>query len=135
MKETWYKIISGWIKKIFNGLLTSIVSVSSHKKYVSLNIQECIIQPTLINLHPNECSQYFQELDRCGRSCNTYNDLTNNVCAPNQKEDLSLSLFNMIAWINESKTLAKHISCKYKCKFDGRKSNSDHWWNNNKCQC
>ena len=26
MKETWYKIISGLIKKIFNGLLTSIVS-------------------------------------------------------------------------------------------------------------
>ena len=37
--------------------------------------------------------------------------------------------------INESKTLAKHISCKYKCKFGGRKCNSNQKWNNNKCWC
>ena len=27
----------------------------------------------------------------------------------------------MIAGINESKTLTKHLSCKCKCKFDSRK--------------
>ena len=27
-------------------------------------------------------------------------------------------------------TLTKHISCKCQCRFDGKKSNSDHWWNN-----
>ena len=32
--------------------------------------------------------------------------------------------------INELKTLAKHISCKCKCKFDGKKCISEHWWNN-----
>ena len=31
----------------------------------------------------------------------------------------------MITGINESKTLTKHISCKYNCKFDGRKWNSN----------
>ena len=39
--------------------------------------------------------------------------------------------FNMITGINESETLTKHISCK--CKFDGTKCYSNHWWNNNKC--
>ena len=29
----------------------------------------------------------------------------------------------MIAGINESKILTKHISCKCECKFDGRKCN------------
>ena len=29
---------------------------------------------------------------------------------------------NMITEINASKTLAKHIPCTCKCKFDGRKS-------------
>ena len=48
-------------------------------------------------------------------------------------DDLNLSVFNMITVINESKTLTKHISCKCKCKFDGRKCNSDQCWNNNKC--
>ena len=37
--------------------------------------------------------------------------------------------------INESKTLAKHISCECKCTFHGRKCNSDQWWNNSKYRC
>ena len=41
----------------------------------------------------------------------------------------------MITGINESKTLTKHISCECKCRFDGRKCNSDQWWNNDKCWC
>ena len=100
-----------------------------------------MIQPTFINLHPNECSQEFHyylfavKLDRCVGSCNTLNDLSNKVCVPNKTEDLNLSMFNMITGINESKTLTKHISCECKCRFDGRKCNSDHWWNSNKCWC
>ena len=31
----------------------------------------------------------------------------------------------MITGINESKTLTEHISCKCKCRFDGRKCRSD----------
>ena len=41
----------------------------------------------------------------------------------------------MITAINESKTLIKHISYEFKCKFDGKKHNSDQWWNINKCRC
>ena len=41
----------------------------------------------------------------------------------------------MITKINESKTLTKNISCKCKCKFDGRKCISYQKWNNNKCWC
>ena len=33
-------------------------------------------------------------------------------------------------------TLTKHISRKCKCRFDGRKCNSDQWCNNNcRCEC
>ena len=42
----------GLIKKMFIGLLTGIVSTSSHTKFVSLSNQKCMIQLTLINLHP-----------------------------------------------------------------------------------
>ena len=43
----------------------------------------------------------------------------------------------MIAGINESKRLTKHISFECKWRFDRKKSNSDWWWNNEKsrCQC
>ena len=49
------------------------------------------------------------------------------------KQDLNLSVLNMIIGINELKTLTKDISCKHRCKFDGRKFNSDQWWNHDKC--
>ena len=42
-----------------------------------------------------------------------------------QNKDLNLSVINMITGINELKTLTKHVSCRCKCKFDGRKCNSN----------
>ena len=41
----------------------------------------------------------------------------------------------MITGINQLKTLAKHISCECKCKFDGRDCNSDQRWSNDKYRC
>ena len=121
------------------GLLISIVNASNHTKCVSLSNQKCMTQPNLINLHPNGYSQEFHyypfavKLDRCVGSCNTLNDLSNKVCVVNKTEDLNLKVFNMITGINESKTLTKQVSCECKCKFDGRKCNSDQWQNNIKC--
>ena len=86
-----------------------------------------MIQPTLINLHPNEYSQEFHyytlavKLDRCVGRCNSLKGLSNKVCIPNKAEDLNLRVFNMIIGINESRTLTKHISCECKFKFDGTK--------------
>ena len=74
------------------------------------------------------------KLDRCERSCNTLNDLSNKVSVPNKTENLNLSVFNMITEISESKTLTKHISCKCKCNSDDRKFNSNQKWNNDKCR-
>ena len=94
---------------------------------MSLSNQKCMIQPTLINLYPNEYNQEFHynplavKLDRCVRSSNYLNDLSNKVCIPNKTEDLNLSMFNMITRINESKILTKDISCECKCRFDGKK--------------
>ena len=90
-------------------------------------------QPTLINLHSNECSQEFHfypfavKWNRSAGSCNTLNDLSNKVCIPNKIGDLNVNMFNMITRINESKTFTKHISCECSCKLDERKCNSDQW--------
>ena len=65
---------------MFIVLLSNIVNGSNHRKCVALSNQKCMIQPTLINLHPNEYSQEFYyylsavKLDRCVGSCNTLND-------------------------------------------------------------
>ena len=90
-----------------------------------------MIQPTLINLHPNDYPNHYYPFvvtsDRCVGSCSALNDLSNKVCVPNKTEDLNLSVFNTTTGVNESETLPKHISWKCKCKFDGIKCNSNQW--------
>ena len=87
--------------------LTGILNASNHSKCVSLSNKKCEIQPTLINLHPNEYSQelhYYSfavKLDRCVGSCATPNDLSNKVSVPNKAEDLNIPIFNMITGINK----------------------------------
>ena len=81
-------------------VLSNIVNGSNHTKCISLANQKCMIQPTLINSHPNEYSQEFPfyplaaKLDRCIGSCNTLNDLSKKACAPNKTKDLYLSIVN-----------------------------------------
>ena len=75
---------------MFIVLLTTIVHASSHTKCVSISNQ-CEIQPTLINLHPNEYSDelhYYpfvvkSEIDIS--SCNTLNTYLKNVFQIKQK--------------------------------------------------
>ena len=69
--------------------------------------------------------QFEVRLYRRIGSFNTINDLSNKVCVPNKTQDLNLSVLNMIAGINESKILAKHISCKCKYRFDEKGCNSE----------
>ena len=90
------------IKKIFMRLLINIVNAFNNTKCVLLSNQKSEIQPTFINLHPNEYSQEFHyypftiKLNKWVGSCNTLNDLSSKVCVPNKTEDLNLNLFNMI---------------------------------------
>ena len=66
---------------------------------IKLSNEKCKIQPTLVNLHPNEYSQEFHycsftvKLERCVGSCTTLNDLSNKICIQNKTEDLNLSIF------------------------------------------
>ena len=43
-----------FIKKNFFGLLTGTVNASIHTKSVYLKNKQCMTQPTITNLHPNE---------------------------------------------------------------------------------
>ena len=90
------------IKKMFIGLLTSLVNASNHTKCMLLSNQKCLSKPFFNNLHPNRYSQeshYYSfavNLDKCFRSCNTLNDLSNKVSVPNKIEYLNIHVFNMI---------------------------------------
>lgn len=59
---------------------------------------------------------FLVSLDRCIKSWNTFDGLSNKVCISNKTEDLNLRVFNMVTEINESKTLTKYGLCK--CKLN-----------------
>ena len=88
-----------------------------------------MIQPTLISLHPNKYSQrlhYYPfaiNLDRLIGSGNTLNDLRSRVRAPNKRGDLNLNVFDINTGINESRTLAKHMSCFFLSKHSSQFTN------------
>ena len=48
-------------------------------------------------------------LDRCNRSCNTFDDPSGRICIPNKMDNANINVFNMITRINELKTLTKDI--------------------------
>ena len=95
----------GIINKMFMRLLISIVNASNHTKCVSWSNQKCMIQPILINLHPDKYSHELHycpfeiKLDRCVWSCNTLNDLSNKACVPNKAEDLHVQACS--TWLQE----------------------------------
>ena len=94
------------IKEILIGLLTDITKVRV------VTQSEMYDSTYFTNLHPKEYSQEFHyypfplKIDSVG-SCNTLNDLSNKICPLNKTDDLNLSMFNMIAGINESKIFNK----------------------------
>ena len=95
------------IKKIIIGLLAVPVNGSNHTKCVSLSNQQFMTYEYSKESH---YSLFVVKLDGCVGSRNNINDFSNKVCVPNKAEDLNLSMFNMIAGINESKNINKaHI--------------------------
>ena len=69
--------------------------------------------------------------DRCSGTCTTLDDpsaiifnLSDKLRVPNETKYINLKVINMVTGINELKSLVKHISCKYKCRFDVKKCNS-----------
>ena len=64
--------------------------------------------------------------------CNTVEDPFVRISVPNKTKgaNLKYSIKNI-----ESKTLTKHISCEFRCKFDDRNCNSKQKWNNDLSQC
>ena len=79
-----------------------------------------MVRPMLTDLNPDELHYYpfIISQDRFDGSCNTVEDSFCQIHVPNKIGDLSLKVFTMIKGKNKSKTLVKHISCKWKCGLE-----------------
>ena len=76
-----------FLKKIFIGLLASIVNASNHTIYVSLSNHKRTTQPTLINLHPKTSKTLTKHISceyKCSkmysRKCNSNQKWNNDKC-------------------------------------------------------
>ena len=105
------------IKQVFVALLT--LSGLLATKYMSLNNEQCIIRPTIIDINPVELNYYpfMINLDKLDGSCSAVDYLSTKICVPSKTKDVNGKVFNIITRVNEAKTLVKHISFDCKRKF------------------
>ena len=91
---------------------------------MSLNDAPCMVRTTLIDLNPVELKYYpfLISLDKCNRSCKV---LSPKICVSKETKDVNVKVFNIISNKNGAKTVAKHISCDCKYKFNSITCNSN----------
>lgn len=87
-----------------------------------MNNQQCLIRPALIDLNLHKLHNYSFMIIAKGydENCNAVEDPYGRIYALNKIENANLKVFNMIKVVNELITRAKHISCDWRCKFNGR---------------
>lgn len=96
-------------------------------KCVSMNFQQCLARPMSIYSNFDEPHYCLFIINMTSDwSCNTVEVPLGRICVPYKMEGVITKVFNIIKRItNELKTLAKCISCKYKCEFVSRKQKWD----------
>ena len=111
------------LKQMFIVLLSFTESLIRDGTKCLLNDKPFMVKSTLVDLNPVELNYYpfiFLHFDKCNGS---YNVLTPTICVPKESKDISVKEFNMIANKHEAKTLIKHISYDYKCRFNSATCN------------
>ena len=91
-------------------------------KYLFLNDEPCMVRPTLIDLNPLELEYHplMITLNKYIGKCNVFSP---KICVPKETNDINIKGFNMITNRNEAKTMAKHLSCDCKCRFNSTTCN------------
>ena len=123
------------IKQMLTGLFRFSESLARDRtKGMFLNDDPCMVRPTLIDMKPVEFKyyQFMISLYKCTGSCDV---LSAKICVPKETKDMNVQAFNMSTNKNEAKTMARHISCDCKSKFNSTACNSNQKWNNRTCQC
>ena len=101
-------------------------------KSVSLNDEPCMIRPIHIDLNPVELKYYpfMISIDKCTGICNV---LSLKIYVLKETKDINNEALNLIINKIEAKTMTKHISYDYKCKFNSTTCNWNQIWNNKTC--
>ena len=118
----------------FSSSLARGVKICDQTQYMSLNDETCLVRPTLLiwillSLNINHLQLAYINVVEVVMS------YLQKYVFQKKTKNVNVDIFNMIANKNEAKTMAKHISCDFKHKFNSITCNSNHKLNNKTCQC
>ena len=129
----------GFIKKVFVVAMTffsfNVLSVNS-LECVSMKNQECKVREEVINVNTNNTMFYpFSiEVNKCSGNCNNIDDPYARLCVPDVVKNMNLKVFNSMSWINQTKEIKWHESCKCECRLNSIVCNNKQKWNKDKCK-
>ena len=91
-----------------------------------MNNQECKIRTKIININNNKPTFYpFSiKVNKCSGSCNNTKDPYNKLCVPNVVKNINVKVFNLMSWINQTRHMEWHETCKCKCRLDASVCNN-----------
>ena len=75
------------------------------------------------------------KVNKCYGSCKNISDPYTRLCVPDVVKNINLKVFNLVSWINQTKQIKWHESCKCVCRFNSIIWNNKQKWNKDKCRC
>ena len=72
------------------------------------------------------------KVNKCSGSCNNINDPYAELCVPDVVKNINVKLFNLMSWSNQTRHMAWHETCKYKCRLDASVFSNKQKWNEDK---
>ena len=122
----------GFIKNV---LFTTMKSFSFNPsnvnslECVSMNNKECKTRTKTININNNEPVFYpFSfKVNKCSGSCNNINNPYAKLCVPDVVKKINVKVFNLMSWSNQAKHIARHKTCKCKCRSNSSFCNKQKW--------
>ena len=107
------------------------VSNVNSLKCISMNNQESKTREVIINndymLYPSSI-----KVNRCNGNCNNINNPYSRVCVPNVVKNITLKVFDLMSWKNQTKQIKWHESCKCRCRLDPIICFNKQKWNKDK---
>ena len=116
--------------------VSSVNSLNTVPKCISMDNQECKIRPKIININSNEPLFYPSSIkvNKCSGSCSSINNPYSQLCVPDVVKNMNVKVFNLMLKTNETRHIKWHKTGKCKCRLDASVCNNKQYWNNDKCR-
>ena len=100
--------------------ISSVNSLNTVPKCVSVNNQECKIRLEMININSKDplFCPYSIKVNKCSGSCNNINDQYSKLCVLDVVKNINLKVFNLISRTNKTRHIKWHEANKCNCRLD-----------------